>query len=87
MNIAKKDVRSTTGSNLRNILLLTNCLTVDDLNKRAVGDIMYNNIQEKDMWRVNFIKEIIDIKNDALVSPVGWSAEDLEEILTFACTQ
>ena len=56
LNLAKKDVRSPTGSNLRNILLLTNCPTVDYLNKSFVGDIMYNNIQEKDMWRVNFIK-------------------------------
>ena len=31
LNLAKKDVRTTTGANLRNILLMTDCLSIDEL--------------------------------------------------------
>ena len=86
-NIAKQDVIITTGSNLRNILLLTDCLSIDNLDKRVIGDIEYNKIMEQDKWRINLVKEVLDFKHGQLAPPDGWSIEELEEILNFACTQ
>ena len=86
-NITKSDVRTTTGSNLRNILVKTNYLNVDDLHPGIVQDIKYKEIQEGDMWRIPIIKEIMDIKCGETHPPDGWTIEELEEILELACTE
>ena len=85
-NITKSDVRTTTGSNLRNILVKTNYLNVDDLHPGIVQDIKYKEIQEGNMWRIPIIKEIMDIKCGETNPPDGWTIEELEEILELACT-
>ena len=36
---------------------------------------------------VGMIKELIDIKHGELLPPEGWSKDDLEALLDFACTQ
>ena len=85
-SITKDDVRTTTGSNLRNILLQTGLSGVDDLHPGIVKQIKYEEIKEMDMWRIPIIKEAIDIKCGNVNPPDGWTAEELDEILTFACT-
>ena len=85
--IAKVDVRPTTGCNLRNILLLTNLTSVDDLLPSIVEQISYKEISPMDKWRVPLIKEVIDMKYGDVSPPDGWTLEELEEILDFACTQ
>ena len=85
--IVKDDVRTTTGCNLRNILLLTNLTGVDDLLPSMVDQIRYKEIKPMDMWRVPLIKEVIDMKHGDVSPPDGWTNEELEEILDFACTQ
>ena len=86
-SITKDDVRTTTGSNLRNILLQTGLSGVDDLHPGIVKQIKYEEIKEMDMWRIPIIKEAIDIKCGNVNPPDGWTAEELDEILTFACTE
>ena len=89
-NLAARDLRSTTGSNVR---LLQECSGLDpweygtarlkeELVKREVVDIM-----DQDKWRINLVKEVLDFKHGQLAPPDGWSIEELEEILNFACTQ
>ena len=85
--IAKNDVRTTTGSNLRNILLLTNLTSVDDLRPSTMKQIKYKEISNINKWRVPLIKELIDMKYGDLRPPDNWTSEELEEILDFACTQ
>ena len=48
-----KDVRSVTGSNMRNIMLLLGKSTVEDT---------YFNLRDDENWKVAMIKEIVDIK-------------------------
>ena len=84
--IAKSDVRTTTGSNLRNILLQTNLLNVDELQPDTVGQIRYKEILEIDKWRISLIREIIDIKFGAIDEPEGWLLEELQDILNVVCT-
>ena len=79
----KKDARTITGSNLRNILLLTDLPTIANLSPSVRID--HNEIMDKDMWRVDIIKEIFDIKFGGLDTPEGWSWEELDEIVNFAC--
>ena len=86
-NIVKADVRTITGSNLRNILLLTSLSSVDDLQPGIVREINYVKIKDMDMWRVPIIKEAMDIKCGDTNPPEGWTREELEEILQLACTE
>ena len=80
-----QDARSTTGSNLRNILLLTKKTDVHQLVPNDAFDVPYHPIRSVEEWRVPFIKELIDAKNDQLniLNIVG---DDLDEMLTALCT-
>ena len=86
-DLAKSDVRTTTGSNLRNILLLTDLNDVDDLHPGLVNSLQYHMVEEKEQWRVNMVKELINIKQGVTVLPDVWSTEELESILTLLCTE
>jgi hypothetical protein len=86
-SIVKADVRTTTGSNLRNILLQTSLSSVDDLQPSIVQEIKYMKIRDMDMWRIPIIKEAMDIKCGNLNPPEGWTREELDEILQLACTE
>ena len=84
-NIVKDDVRTTTGNNLRNILLMTNWGSIQDLEPSIVSSIMYNSTKEADKWRLMIIQEIIDMKHGEKHCPEGWTNTDLEEIMNYAC--
>ena len=85
-SIAKQDVRTTTGSNMRNILLLTDCISIDELHPDIVKTINYNKIDSTDMWRVDLVKELIEIKLGNLETPEGWTSDELDQVMNFACT-
>ena len=59
LSLSKDDVRTTTGQNPRNILLLTNKQHVDDMHPGLVDGIEYHHIEE--VWRINIVKEITDL--------------------------
>ena len=86
-SIAKNDVRTTTGANLRNILLKTTLLNVDDLQLSTVQQIRYKVIKDEDMWRIPIIQDALDMKYGDINPPDGWTTEELDEILEFACTE
>ena len=86
-HLASRDVRTVTGSNLRNILMLTNTLQVDDLDQSMVDNIKYHELDENEMWRIGLLKELVNIKHGELNLLEGLSNDDLEAILNFSCTQ
>ena len=85
--MASADVRTVTGQNLRNILLMTNKLHVDQLDPSIVSNLEYHKMDKHETWRTNLVREILDLKHGNLVLPDGWSDDELEEILNLACTQ
>ena len=86
MNEAKKDVRSVTGSNLRNIMILAGKSSVEDVKVEDVDTIPYFNLSEDEHWKIAPIKEIIDVKAGNLDIP-GFDLEELESILSHLCTE
>ena len=50
--MASRDVRTDTGTNLRNILMLTDKLQVDDLEPSLMDSMTYHRIEEHNIWRV-----------------------------------
>ena len=86
-SLASADVRTVTGQNLRNILLLTNKLHVDQLDPSIVSTLEYHKMEEQETWRTSLVKEILDLKHGNLVLPDGWSDKELNMIHDLACTQ
>ena len=85
-NIVKSDVRTTTGANLRNVLLKTGLSNVDEIDMITVKQIKYKEIKNEDMWRIPIIMEALDIKYGLVNPPEGWSDEELNDVLHHACT-
>ena len=66
-------------------MLLVGKTTVDEVKKVDAEKIEYFPINEADRWKVNVIKEIIEVKNKHL-DIANFELEELEEILTHLCT-
>lgn len=85
LQAVKRDCRSTTGSNLRNIMLLT---TKDDITKLVPSDaleILYQPVLGESEWKVDMLMELIDVKHGQ--SEVeNLSATEVEDILQYICT-
>jgi hypothetical protein len=86
LNEAKRDVRSITGSNLRNIMILVGKTSVDEVNVGDVESISYFNLSEDQKWKISHIQEIINAKAGNLEIP-GFEFEELETILSHLCTE
>ena len=85
LTFIKHDVKSTTGSNLRNILLLTNKHKIEEITRDDIQKLEYAPIDEKDKWKVGYIKEITDVKFNKL-RVENFSTEELDDILEYLCT-
>ena len=82
---AMMDVRSTTGSNMRNIMLSVGKNSVKDVHKADGDRVKYFDLNEQNLWRVPAAREIIDVKANNLEVP-GFTEQELDEILRFICT-
>ena len=85
MEVAKKDVRSITGSNYRNIMLLMGKCSVEDVKKVDIDKIDYFPLDENETWKVNCIKEILEAR-ESILEIQGFNPDELEEMLNFLCT-
>ena len=85
LHCIKLDTRSVTGSNLRRILLLTKKTKVEDITEKDIENIESDEISDDNKWRVNIIQEITDLKFGQ-VKIDGFSIEECDEILQYACT-
>ena len=65
-------------------MLLTEKNKIDDL-KAGNVDFAYHTVKEADKWKIDFVKELIDVKNDDL-NVAGMYNDELEEILEYLCT-
>ena len=82
--VVKHDCRSVTGRNLLNIKLLVNKTNIDSLVPDDAMDIRYHEISEENVWRVNIVKELTDVKfGESYVE--GFSRKELDSILNYVC--
>ena len=85
LNQAMNDVRTTTGSNLRWIMLHAGNNTIDEVLNSKV-DVEYHKLDEEQLWRADMLRELIDVRND-VKSIEEMENDDLEDILEFLCTE
>ena len=85
METAREDVRSVTGSNYRNIMLLTEKNKTSDIGKGDAEDINYHKLDPNEAWKVGIIKEIIGVKHGMAKVP-GFEDDELDTLLNHLCT-
>ena len=85
LDIAKRDVRTTTGSNLRRIMLLEGKETIDQLKSKDIK-VEYHVVPESESWRINFVKELVEIRHGDMAVP-GMMDDELTEIFNYLCTE
>ena len=61
-------------------MLLAGIQTVYDFKVHDANHIEYNKVPECDTWRINFLKELIEIKHDEIEVP-GMMKEELDQII------
>ena len=74
------DVGSTTGKNLRKIMLQTNKDTVDVLAVKDVNDIKYYPLTPEDEWKPILLKELTKLADGSLVVD-GFTTEELNQMI------
>ncbi len=62
--LIKNDGRSVTGNNLRSIRDLVGKNTIDELCPCDADNIIYCETPPEQLWKVNLLHELIDIKNE-----------------------
>ena len=62
-------------------MLLVGKSSVEDVKKEDVEKIEYFTVDETDVWRIDIIKEIINVKSSNL-DISNFELEEIEEILT-----
>ena len=80
----QKDTRTTTGWNLRTIMILANKNTIEDLLADNI-DIDYHAVDPQETWRIDFVKELVDVKHGDL-EVEGITPDELGQILNYICT-
>ena len=85
LNIVKNDVRSSTGSNLRWMMLNLNLNNISELESPMVDQFMYHPIHDDDTWRVPFLEEIVNLYSSDLEVP-GFEMEEINSMSNFICT-
>ena len=83
---AMMDVRSVTGCNMRNIMLMVGKKKVEDVRLSDLDSLTYFKLKETDKWKIPMIKEIIETKVDELEVP-GFDREELANVLHHLCTE
>ena len=82
---ASRDVRSITGCNLRNIMLLLGETKVENIKKEDGDTILYSSLDSKEAWKVATIKEIIETRTGKITIE-GFTKTELDEMLEYLCT-
>ncbi len=86
LNVIKSDCRSTTGKNLRRIMLLVDKTNIDHIVPSDLGNQVYAPVKKEDEWRLQMAKEIIEVKNrNAKI--YSFSTRELDEILEEIMTE
>ena len=59
--------------------------TIEEISKHDVKGLKYHEVSNENIWKIGFIKEIIEIKNNQ-ASLNDFSKEELNDILANLCT-
>ena len=87
----KKDTRTVTGKNIREILILMNSDSIEDINVKDMKRSMnFRPMAEKDKWRLDILKELVNVKHNKLEIDFNdgenFSFNDIDDMINFIAT-
>ena len=82
LNLIQYDTRSIAGSNLREIMLLTDKNDVSELCKEDASQITYKEVPVEEKWRVSSLKELIDVKSGRSELG-GFTEKEIDHMINF----
>ena len=81
----KHDCQSVTGRNIRFLMNKYNKGCINELNKHTTDQGIYQEIPDNERWRVDVLKELVDVKKgDKNIAEFKF--KELEEIMEFVGT-
>jgi hypothetical protein len=83
--IFRNDCRTTTGSNIRNIMLESKTYQFEQLSMNDLRLVKFHPAPPEEQWRIPVIKDLLDIR-DGISDGIGWDKEDVDATLEFLCT-
>ena len=83
LRLVEPDVRTVTGRNLRNTLMMTDISCIELLRPADLDDVSYYG--EPDLWRVLCLTDILMMRAGQMDLPPGWKKEEIEAMLESAC--
>ena len=84
LNLIMNDVRSCTGNNLRNIMLLTDKDKVKDILRSDILKVKYHPLPEDQLWKETLLDELLDNFEDMSLIP-GLSLEEISFMVHNLC--
>ena len=69
LNMVMYDVRSTTGLNLRMVMLMLDRTTIDGMEPWEADSIDYHKVDDEEAWRIGLAQELIDCKSGVVDVP------------------
>ena len=85
LNVVKYDCRSTTGSNLRKIMLKTGKNHVDDIKSKDINALPYQEILNGNEWKIGIVEEMIEHGHNLVVIP-GFSRNEISDMMNYVCS-
>ena len=79
------DCRSTTGRNIRTLMLRFNAGTIAELRKNVLNDSTYKEANEDDLWKIEAVKDLIDAKFDRNILP-NFQVNEIDDIRNYIST-
>ena len=83
-SICMKDTNSVTGKNLRKIMFCCDLNSISDLNCDSIDKLVYTDVPNDELWRINFLQELISTRQGELVVP-GFTSEEISAIIENIC--
>ena len=85
LNTIKEDCRSTTGRNLRMIMKCCKKQRLGDVTNNAISQQHYVPVPVSEKWRIDLVKELLDIR-DNIYDSVQWNTEEISCCINYLCT-
>ena len=82
LQVIEKDCRSSTGRNIKQILLDHNALELSDID---INKHPYKEVKDCDTWKIGMMDEILNIKSRSLQLD-GFTKKEVDAICEFLCS-
>ena len=81
---AMKDVRSTTGANFRGIMLLSNEMSIQKVNRESLKKVEYYIVKKEDKWKTDIAADLLNCR-EGITEIDGFKQEEMGALLDSIC--